>query len=117
MKAKLQHRILAETAEVIEKPPLEGKPLIAVNYWIYYWSNRWLPQEIPPWYEAVANAPSGAVFCWDQRFCLDPDFGLTLRTVYDWLNWRVIYESASLPGEDQPFAVVLQKTDAPAETE
>jgi hypothetical protein len=104
-----QHEIMRDAAGVIEALNEGDRPLIAVNYWLYYWTDRWVPLDVPRYDVALAEARPGTLFAWDARFCLDADLRFPLQRMVDNPAWRAVWASPSEDTGHQPFLVLFRR--------
>jgi hypothetical protein len=104
-----QQRIMSEAIPEFHQQGWDDRPLIAVNYWIYYWSDRWVPARLKMWRDAIADAPPGTLFVWDDRFCPEPDENLPLSALDNMRDWSRVWESRPEKPGRGPFLVVLER--------
>lgn len=88
------------------------REIISANVWIDYVTRRRLPPDRPSVREALAAAPIGALFAWENQFAASEDHRLPLSDFVDHPSWRLIYQSAPRPGAKAPYLLIFQKINA-----
>lgn len=83
--------------------------IISSNVWIDYVTRRNLPPDRPTVREALAAAPIGALFAWENQFAASEDHRLPLSDFDDDPSWRLIHQSAPRPGAKSPYLLIFQK--------
>jgi len=112
-----RHRIMREAAGELETQTWRQRPLITLNYWLYYWTGRWVPSHFKKWEKTLAEAQAGTLFAWDARFCPDPDFNLRFEELSHNPNWRQVWAGRAVGGSETPFVVLFERCPPPAATQ
>ncbi len=104
--------IVRETLARLREAGHGESEIISANVWIDYVTGRNLPPDRPSVREALAAAPIGALFAWENQFAASEDHRLPLSDFLDHPAWRLIHQSAPRPGGRAPYLLVFQKITA-----
>ena len=106
-----------DAVAVIQAREWHHRPLIAVNLWLYRWTERWVPNHLKNWWEAFPHAEPGTIFAWDARFCLDPDHDFTFAEIANDPRWRLAWTSPPDGEARTPFLAFFERRSPPAATQ
>lgn len=114
MRLNNYQRLMRDVIPELRRFGWDDRPLIVINYWLYYWSGRWTPPVTEPWYQQIAKARKGTLFVWDERFCTGQEFDFPLTTMRNDPEWKLIWMSEPLAASRQPFLWLFEKTASPS---
>ena len=106
-----QHRLIRDAAPSLDPPSRKDHPLVAANYWVYYWTDRWVDQ--PGWWPVYDQAAPATWFVWDARFCPEPHPDISRERMAANADWRLLWESPPDAGADVPFLALFERVAAP----
>lgn len=101
--------IVRDTLAWLREAGYGEREIISANVWIDYVTRRNLPPDRPSVREALAAAPIGALFAWENQFAASEDHRLPLPDFIDNPSWRLIHQSAPRPGATAPYLLIFQK--------
>lgn len=101
--------IVRETLAWLREAGHGDREVISANVWIDYVTGRNLPPDRPSVREALAAAPIGALFAWENQFAASEDHRLPLSDFLDHPAWRLIHQSSPRPGGRAPYLLIFQK--------
>lgn len=103
-----QHRVMLAMGRRVAALRETHRPLLAVNYWLYYATGRWILPPNGSWSALLAEARPGTLFVWDERFCTEPDSAVGLDRLRRDPRWREVTCSRPCQGRKDPFLVVFE---------
>jgi len=110
-----QQKAIQQTAGWLKRSDISDRPLIAINYWVYYFSDRWLSQSdctlqhSRPISQSLAEAEPSTLFLWDARFCTEPNHNLSLQTMRNQSDWREVWADRSKRSDTLPLVTIFEK--------
>lgn len=105
--------VIANAVAPLNEPPWNDRQVLAINYGVYYWSGRWIPQPRARDWANLAGLDPGTLFAWDNRLCPGPDFGLNYIEFFGVRGWRLAWESAAAPGASVPAVAFFEREQSP----
>ncbi len=88
---------------------LSDRLIISAHCWMDYVAGRPLPPDRPTVRRQLELAPAGTLLAWERQFAGSEDHGLTLAEFAESRHYRLILESAPLPGGQEPYLRVFEK--------
>lgn len=110
-----QQKAIQQAADVLTQPSWSDRPLITINYWVYYFSDRWVPQEDCTFphdgslSQSLAQAEPGTLLLWDARFCTEADYNLSFPCMRNQFDWYEIWVDRLKISADAPLVVIFEK--------
>ncbi|MEK6642599.1 MAG: hypothetical protein AABZ08_01720 [Planctomycetota bacterium] len=84
-------------------------PIISASVWIDYLTDRDLPPDRPSVRTQLELAPLGTCFAWEKQFAPTPDHKVPLTDLQHSNCFELIYQSAPIHGEKEPFIRLYKK--------
>lgn len=109
MRIKPQQWAMRDAVIPLGSPVWRQRVVLSMNPWVFFWSDRWMPQSHRRWYELLDQARPGTLFAWDNRFCAEayPDLAFERMCVRP--GWEIIWAAGRPQNSREPFLALFER--------